>query len=45
MTWEICKYILSILYFVFCVALILTTYNGVKKNDDRYNTTNNSNRQ
>ena len=44
MTWEICKYILSILYFVFCLALIITTYNGVKKND-RYNSTNNSNRQ
>ena len=24
MTWEICKYIISALYFVFCLALILT---------------------
>lgn len=33
MTWSIVKYLISILYFTFCIAMIITTYNGVKKND------------
>ena len=33
MTYGVVKYVLSILYFVFCIAMIITTYNGVKKND------------
>lgn len=31
MTWEIYKYILSILYFVFCLVLTITAMKGLKK--------------